>query len=293
MSTLRIIRYIFSIRFALILGIVACLLLVSTRLLSFSLSAEKINQSFKDSPHQPVHRYFSYQEDYIHYVCIGDSTLPPILMIHGSPGSWDSYVKLVTLTDLLDHYYLIIPDRPGYGESGMSDARSLREQSLLLGLLVEQYFGKQNGILLGHSYGGALCLQLAVDFPDRIQSMVLAAGTLADVYQKPRWYNYLVKYTPVGWLLDGSFKLSNQEMMLLPQDLKKLYPELRKSSIRTAIIQGGKDFLVDPQTPEYISSILDNSKHRVFYKENMDHFLIWNDQTVIMDALSWATIPLN
>lgn len=209
-------------------------------------------------------------------------------MIHGSPGTWDNYVKLISETDLLEQFYVIAADRPGYGETGMTSRRSLQEQSEILGSILTRYLSADKGVLLGHSYGGAVCLQLAVDYPSGIQAVVLAAGTVADIYQEPKWYNYLVKYTPVGWLLDGSFKTSNQEMWLLAEDLRSLYPDLGQSSIPTAIIQGGRDFLVDSDSPNYLKSKLFQAKVKVFYKEDMDHFLIWNDQAMVLDALIWA-----
>ena len=39
--------------------------------------------------------------------------------------------------------------------------------------------------LVGHSYGGALALQLAVDFPQYTNAVVSLAGTVASDYQTP------------------------------------------------------------------------------------------------------------
>ena len=211
------------------------------------------------------------------------------MLIHGSPGSWDNFTKIIRETDILESYYVIAVDRPGYGQSGMPEMRDLKSQSLALKGLVDRYFSDEQGVVLGHSYGGAICLQLAVDYPSKIASMVLAAGTLADIYQEPRWYNYVVKYTPVGWLLDGSFDLSNKEMWNLPEDLRKLYPELRSSHTKTVIIQGGKDFLVNPQSAEYLHNKMPESEVNVIFIEDMDHFLIWNKIEPIQDALDWIS----
>ncbi len=91
--------------------------------------------------------------------------------------------------------------------------------------------------------------------------------------------------------MDESFKMSNQEMWLLPEDLRLLYPELREVAIKTAIIQGGKDFLVNPETPDHILPILGNANVKVYYKSDMDHFIIWNDQEIIINALNWTQGP--
>lgn len=288
---MRIIRFVFSLRFALIIISLFVILLLSTRLMSFTVSQDQMVEMFDPVSHEPIHHYYEYENDHLHYISCGDSTLTPLLLVHGSPGTWDSYAKFISETDLLKHFYVIAVDRPGYGESGMADLRDLKSQSSLMEPLINRYFNTQKGVILGHSYGGAVCLQLAVDYPTNIQSMVLAAGTLADIYQEPRWYNYIVKYTPVGWLVDESFKMSNQEMWLLSNDLRLLYPELREVSIKTAIIQGGKDFLVNPQSPDHVLPILSKSNVKVFYKSDMDHFIIWNDQEIIINALAWTQTP--
>ncbi len=259
--------------------------------MSFTVSQDQMVEMFEPVSHEPIHHYYEYENDHLHYISCGDSTLTPLLLVHGSPGTWDSYAKFITETDLLEHFYVIVVDRPGYGESGMADLRDLKSQSSLMEPLINRYFNAQKGVILGHSYGGAICLQLAVDYPTKIQSMVLAAGTLADIYQEPRWYNYIVKYTPVGWLVDESFKMSNQEMWLLSDDLRLLYPELREVTIKTAIIQGGKDFLVNPESPGHVLPILSKSNVKVFYKSDMDHFIIWNDQEIIINALDWTQGP--
>lgn len=264
------------------------ILLLSTRLLSFSMTSEEIDKDFVKTGFTPQHHQYLYQDDYIHYVTCGDSSLTPLLLVHGSPGSWDNFVKLITSTSLLDEFYLIAVDRPGYGQSGHKEFRDLESQSRALAELIKRYFRDDRGYVMGHSYGGALCLQLAADYGPRIQAVILAAGTVADTFQEPRWYNYAVKYTPVGWLVDGSFDRSNKEMWALPEDLRKLYPRLRNTEVGIVLIQGNQDFLVDPQSPIYLRGRLPDAKITLITKEKMDHFLIWNDMEMVMQGLEKA-----
>lgn len=264
-------------------------LLLSTRLLSFSLSEDKIADEFAALEYEPKHHYYNWEDDYMHYVTCGDSTLTPLLLVHGSPGSWDNFVKLLRETSVLEDFYVVAPDRPGYGQSGLSELRDLESQSQAMQPLIESYFSQKKGVVLGHSYGGALCLQLAADYPSRFGFIISAAGTLADVYQEPKWYNYLVKYTPVGWLLDGSFDLSNREMWNLPHDLHRLYPQLEQLTTNTIILQGGKDILVNPQTAYYIQDKLPEARSQLIFSDEMDHFLIWNDLQKIEEALKMVS----
>src|SRR4051812_3092391 len=53
----------------------------------------------------------------IHYVQTGNDTLPTLLFIHGSPGSWTAFKPYLKDTALLKRYRLVAIDRPGFGYS--------------------------------------------------------------------------------------------------------------------------------------------------------------------------------
>ena len=155
--------------------------------------------------------------------------------------------------------------------------------------MIENYFsGSSDGFLLGHSYGGALCLQLAADYPESFSHLILAAGTVADKYQEPRWYNYLVKYTPINWLISETFTMSNQEMWTLAADLRILYPKLQNTNTTSVILQGEKDFLVNPKSAKYLQEQLPEGKSDIIFKTEADHFMIWNDLKLVEKGIQLA-----
>ena len=90
-----------------------------------------------------------------------------------------------------DHYQLIIPDRPPYHLTTASGG-NLKEQSNALSYLMDKHC--QPCIVAGHSYGGALALQLSVDYTDQIIAVVSIAGTISLEFQTPKWYNKLGDY---------------------------------------------------------------------------------------------------
>lgn len=44
----------------------------------------------------------------------------------------------------------------------------------------------------GHSYGGALALQVGVAYPNQVAAVLSIAGTIAAPFQKPKWYNRIL-----------------------------------------------------------------------------------------------------
>lgn len=102
----------------------------------------------------------------------GDSTLPPLLALHG----WlDNAASFDGLAPLLKDHHVIAIDLAGHGRS---DWRNAAASDYWLDYLddidqVFHHFGWTNADLLGHSLGGTLASTYAAAFPERVQRLVL------------------------------------------------------------------------------------------------------------------------
>ncbi len=137
----------------------------------------------------------------LHVMEAGESTASarPILLVHGAAAN-----ARVILRDLGDSLAglgrLIAPDRPGFGHSrGFSDrARLVTHAAALAALIEAEALGQP--LVVGHSYGGAVALRLALDYPDRVGALVLL-GTASHGYVGPvSWYNYAATAPVLGRL---------------------------------------------------------------------------------------------
>lgn len=285
---MKVIRFIFSLRFLLILFVLCIGLLLASNAIDFRVDPEDISQSFAGTGYEPQHHFMTMPGGRLHFLSIGDSSRQPVLLIHGSPGSWDNFVELVSKTNFLSHYYAIIPDRPGYGQSDLGAQHSLTAQAAVLKVLADSCFRLREGIILGHSYGAAVALLLASEEDSSTSGVVSLAGTVARPYQPRRWYNYVVKYSPVKYLIKDQLVTSNREMWKLTPALKLLEDSLQHFHGRAAFVSGGDDFLVDERSANYAMSRMDSATTKLFYKEDMNHFVIWNQKEYVMQALDWV-----
>lgn len=219
-----------------------------------------------------THFYLNSPEGKLHYQTIGDPSHPTLLLIHGSPGDVSAWDKMLKISSLLNHFYVVAIDRPAYGKTTLAGG-SLSYQSNQLGTFMEQNCNPC--VVAGHSYGAALALQLGVDYPQRVKSIVSIAGTIAAPHQRARWYNYIAGYTPLKWILPKMFKNSNKEMLLLFNDLTLLEKKLTHLNIPVVLYQGGKDILVPPESGPYIASLLPLSQ--LIFRPEKNHFVIWTD----------------
>jgi pimeloyl-ACP methyl ester carboxylesterase len=108
-------------------------------------------------------------DDRIHYLKAGSGS--PVLFLHG--GACDSRDWIGTMTALSDHCTSYALDLVGYGLSDNNkDGYSLPD-------LVEPTVGFVEAldlrrlVLVGHSLGGRVCLEIAMRIPERVQKLIV------------------------------------------------------------------------------------------------------------------------
>jgi len=234
----------------------------------------------------PIEEYrYTLDDGEMYYVRIGDKSLPVLLLIHGSPGDWTAWKELILTTDLAQHYQLIIPDRPGY-QSSTTMGGGVAIQSAAFADLMKAHC--QPCVLAGHSFGGALALQLAIDYPENVAAVVSLAGTIAAPFQEPKWYNYLAEHPWIKTFLSEGFLKSNREMMLLSKDLYALTAKLKGLDLPIYLLQGGKDILVNPGSPFYLLDQFNRVHLR--FNSQWDHFIIWTEREEVSQFLQGVNL---
>jgi pimeloyl-ACP methyl ester carboxylesterase len=72
-------------------------------------------------------------------------------------------------------------DRPGHGYSDRPEnSRRLDVQAALMAEVLETYAPGRRAVVVGHSFGGAVALRLALDRPDLVDGLVLLAPVSHD-----------------------------------------------------------------------------------------------------------------
>jgi pimeloyl-ACP methyl ester carboxylesterase len=116
----------------------------------------------------------------------------PVLLIHGSHIA-DTFATLMTEPALRDHFNLIRYHRRGFAGSSRANAPLPVSTQAADCLSLLQRLGIDRAHIVGHSYGGAIALQLALDAPEAVRSLSLLEPALLDVPSGPQ----------IGEMLEG------------------------------------------------------------------------------------------
>ncbi len=272
---------------ALLLFITVGMMAFLPQCVSIRMSDKKVRQFFAERTEKPTFGFVSNGKHRVHYAQIGADTLPTVLFIHGSPGSWDAFIGFFADSTLYTKAHLISADRPGFGKSELGQPEpSLQAQAAALApLLTLGRVGQQKPILVGHSLGGPVAVRLAIDFPDAVGGLILVAGSVDPALEAQEWYRPVLGSFPVRQWLPTEFDVSNMEIWPLKGELEKMKPGWATIRVPVTVIQGETDDLVPPGNAQFARRMLTNAPVTMQMIPGMNHFIPWSRPDLIHDAI--------
>ncbi|HZR37670.1 MAG TPA: alpha/beta hydrolase [Nevskia sp.] len=183
----------------------------------------------------------------------------PLVLLHGIGASrtdWEYNVPAFA-----GHYRVITPDLRGFGLSERSGNYSVATFANDIWLLLER-LGVDGFHLIGHSMGGAVALQMAVDRPARIRRLV-AADTLPSFQANSFGKRILFAYRYLMMGVFGPQRLSSAVAA-------KLFPNPDQQALRDRATAGGL------------------ANDRGVYLETLKALLGWN----VLGQLERLTMPV-
>lgn len=197
--------------------------------------------------HPPHGQFVEINGVRLHYVSRGQG--PTLVLLHGN-GSMVEDFECSGLMDLCASRYRVIAfDRPGYGHSprGSKAGSSPETQADLIAAAL-LHLGITQAVVLGHSWGTLVALQLALRHKDQVTGLLLESGyyfptfradvVMASLGAVPG-LGALLSYTVMPFLARLSWRLSVRNLFM-PADVPKKFEgfprelALRPSQLRTS-----------------------------------------------------------
>jgi pimeloyl-ACP methyl ester carboxylesterase len=118
----------------------------------------------------------------------------PVMFIHGGFVA-DALRPLLAEPTLAGRYRLLRYHRRGYGESDRPPGLAGIDRQAADGTALLRHLGIKRAHVVGHSYGGCVALQLALDAPDAVASLVLLEPALMIGTSGPSYREALARGT--------------------------------------------------------------------------------------------------
>ena len=135
----------------------------------------------------------------VHVLEHGNASGPVVLMIHGASANAREF-SWTLAPRLADSHRVLMMDRPGHGHSErLEGAHQLRVQAAQAAGVLNALAPGEKAIIVGHSFGGAVSLRLALDHPDLVDGLVLLAPVSHDWGGGGEaWYNKYASHPVLG-----------------------------------------------------------------------------------------------
>ncbi len=131
------------------------------------------NLKWDPPPYYALENYTQIDGVKICYLEVNATAPNTIVFVHGLSGNvenwWDQF------EDFRDDYHVLAPDLPGHGKSGKPEDFDYSVPSfakVIIALMDER--GIQKATIVGNSLGGAIAAYIAVQYPDRVDKLVLS-----------------------------------------------------------------------------------------------------------------------
>lgn len=231
----------------------------------------------------------------INYEISGPDKNPPLLLIHGAFCSSKDFKNIIE--PLSKKYRVVVLDLPGFGLSSKEPNISYSRKNLAT--VCNQFMnslGYKKYSVLGHSMGGEIALNMASQYKDNIDKMILVDSAGLINSQKninlPPWVvkeltinyygEFLAQVKKLNSILNINFDTAQKNLyynrMISPDTLKAIHSTDDSGSIKNAIkdiktptliIWGGKDKIIPVTNGYELNNMLSSSSLIIF--ENSGH----------------------
>src|SRR6185295_14483737 len=163
-------------------------------------------------------------------------------------------------------------DRPGYGKSGEGKpVTSIKEQAEMIKPLFDLNRSKHPAVLVAHSYGGPIAVQIAMDYPETVKAMILLAPQIDPDNEKQFAINKLANLKVIQWMMPKMWYTAYWEKRTHVDELKKMHNEWNKISTPTVYMFGDKDGIVPPANAQYAKRMVTNAPMEMIEFPNENH----------------------
>lgn len=192
---------------------------------------------------------------------------PSVLFIHGAGGSGEKWINQLSG---IKNYHLIALDLPGHGLSEGGGINSIQIYKEIIWEFVQE-IELRSFVLSGHSMGGAIAMEFALDYPDILKGLIIV-NSGARLKVNPRTLESLsrgehsfesIKYSYALNTSEEVLERAADEMKLVPTqvlladfqacDNFNLMNSIQRINLPTLVICGQEDRMTPVKYSQYLA----------------------------------------
>jgi pimeloyl-ACP methyl ester carboxylesterase len=258
-------------------GVIAILcLLLNSCFSRYILTDKEITEHYEQKDYKPVFHSLKYANSKIHYVEFGDTSKPLLVLIHGAPGAWYTWMNFIDNDSIRKNFHVLAIDRLGYGKSNYGKAeKDIMVQVCSIQSVIDEYPNKEINIT-GRSYGAPIAAALAAINDTRCKNLYLFSPVMSPYNEKMYWFSGLGKSPVINWMLPKALNVATAEKYAHLRQMKQLLGFYCHIKANTVIVAGDNDWVAHPSNYNLCDSLVCTAQKKKIYITNGDHFLTAN-----------------
>ena len=232
--------------------------------------------------------YIKINDKKVHFYVEGSGE--NLIMLRGWGSAWKEEDRKI-VKYLKDHFRVILPDLPGFGESEEMKKHTMKEYSEFL-FKFTNHLKLEKTNIVGSSMGSLVLINYSLEHPKSIKKIILVGvpfeikvSKLSKIFASERFFksflfrNFVVKNFILYWLAANNFKWETAKSTV--RDLYKSSPKALDESIRNVfnsnvlelykrikvpnlVIYGNKDTLVELPNGKIKAVFIKNTGHSIY-----------------------------
>jgi pimeloyl-ACP methyl ester carboxylesterase len=173
---------------------------------------------------------------------------PPLVFVHGLIERWTQWVEQLSV--FASSHRVIAMDLPGFGDSPMpAEKISVPGYARTIEQLLDA-LQLSAATFVGHSMGGFTSVELAINFPQRVQRLVLVSPAGLSTYNNPRDLRLVAQMRRFRWIVNPYHARVAAHAELLARR-----PRLRLLEPTTHVVARHSDRLPAPFVAEFVRGL--------------------------------------
>jgi pimeloyl-ACP methyl ester carboxylesterase len=124
-----------------------------------------------------------------------------------------------------------------------------------------------------------------MDYPDRIQAVVMIAPAIDPQNEKIWRISYPANRKIFRWMVPADWRATNDEKLSHVTELNLMLPLWKYIMCPVIFMYGKKDKIVPVANATFIQQVVEKEKLEILSWENEGHFIVWSEKDSIVQKL--------